>query len=303
MGRTKKNRMFWESAMLNNKTYQQYYNRLTELATVMFEWTGLPETVDPRYLELSLFSKGMAVFFQDPVLGFLALPFAAQGGYNVYGVPTTRRAIAPNGYNSPVLTDENSVIIYNNYIHTNSMLDTEMFSRRLYEQDRTIDLNIKAQKTPILIACSETQRLTMKNLYMQYDGNEPFIFGDKNLDLNGIKVLSTGAPYVADKIRNEKTATWNEALTYLGISNTNVEKRERLISDEILRSQGGTIASRYSRLDMRRQACDKINELFGLNVECNYREDFRIYDVNKLDTGDTGTGEIVPIATGGQNDE
>lgn len=299
----KKDGMFWDNALLNNKTYQQYYNRLTELATVMFEWKNLPETVDPRYLELTLFAKGMAVFFKDDELGFLALPMTSGGLYNVYGIPTGRRAIASNGYNSPQLDDSNSVIVYNNYIHTNSMLDVEMFARRLYEQDRTIDVNIKAQKTPVLITCNDTQRLTMKNLYKEYDGNQPFIFGDKNLDLNSIKVLQTGAPYVADKIRNEKTATWNEALTYLGISNTNVEKRERLIMDEVMRSQGGTIASRYSRLAMRRQACEQINRLFGLEIECEYREDFRVYTDGDMDTGDTGSGENVPMVEGGGSDE
>ena len=43
-----------------------------------------------------------------------------------------------------------------------------------------MDVNIQAQKTPILILAEESQRLTMQNAYMQYDGNEPFIFGNKS---------------------------------------------------------------------------------------------------------------------------
>mgnify|MGYP000119689030 CR=1 FL=1 len=64
-------------------------------------------------------------------------------------------------------------------------------------------------------------------------------------------------------------------LRYLGISNINVQKKERLITDEVTRNQGGTIASRYSRLESRREAVRKINEMFGLNIEVNYREDFQ----------------------------
>ena len=186
MGRNKKkqDRMFWESARLNNATYQQYYNRLTELSTVMFEWKNLPPTIDPRFLELTLFAKGMAVFFKDEELGYLALPVAINGTWNVYNIPTGRRAYATNGYQNSNLDEKNSVIIFNNYIHTNSMLDVEMFSRRLYNMDRAIDININAQKTPVVVQCNEQQRLTMLNLYKQYEGNEPFIFGDKNLDLN-----------------------------------------------------------------------------------------------------------------------
>ena len=294
MGR-KKNRMFWESSALNNATYMQYYNRLTELSCVMFDWKNLPPTIDPRFLELVLFSKGMAVFFKDEELGYLALPVAINGTWNQYNIPKKRRAYATNGYQNN-LNDKDSVIIFNNYTHTNSMLDVEMFSRRLYNMDRAIDININAQKTPILIQCNEQQRLTMLQLYQKYDGNEPFIFGDSNLDMAGFKVLNTNAPFVADKIRQEKIQTWNEALTYLGISNTNVTKKERLISDEVIRSQGGTIASRYSRLEMRRQACRQINEMFtDLDIWCDYRDDFREADDELMFTGDSGDGNVVTM--------
>ena len=273
MGR-KRDTQFGESAYMNNRTYMQYYNRLTELALSMFEWQNLPKTVDQRFLEMCLFSDGMCVFFEDEVLGYLGLRCMIGGKLNVYQIPTDRRAYATNGYQKE-LDGTNSVIIFNNYLHTNSMLDVEMFSKRLYNLDRAIDVNANAQKTPVLIQCDESQRLTMKNLYKQYEGNEPFIFGSKGLDANGLKVLQTGAPYVADKLYELKTQIWNEALTYLGISNINVVKKERMITDEVTRNQGGTVASRYSRLESRRQACKQINEMFGLDIWVEYREDFQ----------------------------
>lgn len=273
MGR-KRDLQFCESAYMNNRTYLQYYDRLTELAISMFEWQNLPETVDQRFLEMCLFGDGMCVFFQDEVLGYLSLQCMIGGKLNVYRIPMERKAYATNGYQRE-LDGTNSVIIFNNYLHTNSMLDVEMFSKRLYNLDRAIDVNANAQKTPVLIQCDESQRLTMKNLYKQYEGNEPFIFGSKGLDANGLKVLQTGAPYVADKLFELKTQIWNEALTYLGISNINVVKKERMITDEVTRNQGGTVASRYSRLESRRQACKQINEMFGLNIWVDYREDFQ----------------------------
>jgi hypothetical protein len=160
-------------------------------------------------------------------------------------------------------------------LHKNSMLDVRMFARELYNLDRAISVNANAQKTPILIRCTENERLSLENLYMNYDGNKPVIYGDKQLNPNALTVLKTDAPYVADKLYTLKTQKWNEALTYLGISNVNITKRERLITDEVTRNQGGTIASRYSRLESRRQACAKINEMFGLNIQCDYREDYQ----------------------------
>lgn len=270
-----KEKQFWESAAMNNANFMQYYNRLTELAISMFEWKNLPDTVDVRFLELTLFSDGAAVFFRDEALGDLALQVAMGGGLNVYRVPVNRRAYAANGYNRN-LNDKDSVIIWNNYLHKNSMLDVRMFSKRLWNLDRAIDVNANAQKTPIVICCDEQERLTMLNLYKQYEGNEPFIFGSRNLNTAGVKALQTGAPYVASQLYELKTQIWNEALTYLGISNTSFQKKERLISDEVLRSHGGTIASRYSRLESRREACRAINRMFGLNIWCDYREDYQV---------------------------
>lgn len=269
----KRKTVFDESAFQNNATYTQYYNRLTELSVSMFEWRNLPETVDPRYLELSLFALGMAVFFKDDVLGYLGLKTTISGPLNVYRIPTQRRAYADNGYNRQ-LSEKDSVIIFNNMLHTNSVLDVKLFARRLADIDRTIDVNARAQKTPVLIACSENERLTMENLYKEFDGNAPVIYGDKNLTKLGVQVLNTGAPYVADKLYELKTQIWNEALTYLGISNITVQSRERLVVDQVARNQGGVVASRYSRLESRRKACEEINRVFGLDVWCDFREDF-----------------------------
>lgn len=277
MPKIKKDTFFTESGARNSASYVRYFNRLTELSTSMFEWKNLPDTIDERFLELTLFGDGFAVFFKDEEIGYLALRCMIGGTLDLYQIPTLRTAYASNGYTRE-LTPENSVIIWNNYLHCNSMLDVRYYSDILYELDQAIRVNAKAQKTPIFLQCEESQRLTLKNLYMKYDGNQPFIFGDKNLNPNALKVLKTDAPYVCDKLYQLKTQYWNEALTYLGISNLNIQKKERLVADEVVRNLGGTIASRYSRLEMRRKACEEINRMFGTDMYCDYREDYREAD-------------------------
>ncbi len=294
MGNRKREKtLFGESATVNNLTYMQYLNRLTELSVSMFEWKNLPPTVDARYLELHLFENGSMVYFDDDVIGNLCLDCLPSGRLDVYGNPVLRRAYS--GYNNyqKLLKESNSVIIWNNYLHTNSILEVKMFARRLYNLDRIIDVNANAQKTPVLIQGTEQQRLTLKNLYKEFDGNSPFIFGDKNLDLNSLKCLQTGAPYVCDKLYNLKQMYWNEALTYLGINNSGAQKRERMLAIESSQAQGGTISSRYSRLQSRREAVKKINAMFGTNIEVNYREDFMsIYEGQGVDTT-VGESEVV----------
>ena len=286
--RNKGNDLFGESAVMNNATYIQYFNRLVELSVSMFEWQGLPETVDPRYLELHLFQNGSMVYFRDEVMGDLCLDCIANGQFDVYGNPISRRAYSSYNQYQKTLNESDSVIIWNNYLRQPSVLDVKMFAKRLYNLDRIIDVNANAQKTPVLVQGTEKQRLTLVNLYKEFDGNAPFIFGDKNLDLNSLRAISTNAPYVADKLYQLKTQIWNEALTYLGISNLNIQKKERMITDEVQRNQGGTIASRYSRLESRREAVDKINRMFGTDISVDYREDFQITNEDENNAGEGG---------------
>lgn len=290
---------FGDSLFQNNNQYGMYLERLTELAISMFEWKNLPDSCDERFLELTLFTNGYAVFFKDEDLSntglsdsdtgsYLALPVATNGRWNVYNIPTKRRAYASNGYNKN-LDVNNSVLIYNNLLHTNSINISRTYARRLYNLDRIVDVNANAQKTPVLILANEQQRLTMLQVYQKWDGNEPVIFGDRDLDMKLVQALRTDAPYIADKIQALKTELWNEALTYLGISNISFQKKERMISDEVLRNQGGTIASRYSRLNARRKSADQINKMFGLNIEVDFREDYREADDEIMFQGQTGT--------------
>lgn len=289
MGRRKRTN-FEDSAATNTLTYMQYLRRLMELSMSMFAWKNLPNTVDPRYIELRLFETGSVVFFKDDVLGELCLDCIQQGNFDVYGNPITRRAYSCYNNYQKVLNDKDSVIIWNNYLRTNSVTDIKLYAKRLWDLDRSVDVNAKAQKTPLLIQCNEKQRMSMKNLYMQYDGNTPVIFADNNIDINGVKVVSTQAPYVADKLYQLKNQIWNEALTYLGISNLNINKQERLITDEVSSSQGSTISSRYSRLECRKQAVEKINEMFGLNIEVDYRKDYQDIDLD-MPSDDTMGGD------------
>lgn len=266
------------SALLNNVTYLQYYNRLVEIALSRYEWTGLPEPdagqpgIDERFLELTLFQNGSAALFKDDVMGFLGLPVSLNGALDVYNNPVSFRAYANNGYNLE-LNNKTGVLVYNNYLKQSNTTEIEMFAKRLYLLDRIIDVNVNAQKTPCFITCDENERLTYQNLFMQFDGNQPIIFGKKGITKNDIQVLRTDAPYVADKIYQLKTQIWNEALTYLGIPNSNTQKKERLISDEVNRQMGGVLASRSSGLAMRQKACEQFNRMYGTDIWVEYRQD------------------------------
>lgn len=288
---------FYESLIQNDAIFAMQFDRLTEIAISRFEYKNLPESVDERFLELTLYENGQVVWFKDEELGeVLALPVAAAGKLDMYRVPRKRTAYS-TGYTFKNLTEENSVIMYNNYLRKPTKLNVMCFAYQLYELDRSIEVNAKAQRTPILICCDENERLTLENMYQQYNGNQPVIYGTKELRADAFKVLKTDAPYHGAELYDLKTKYWNECLTFLGISNTNITKKERLISDEVIRDMGGTIASRFSPLFMRRQALEKINKMFGLNIEVNFRADYREMDDEIMLTGATEDNRLQPVVT------
>lgn len=293
MRKWKKDPAFRDSLDLNMTTYTMFYNRLMDLAVSRFEYTDLPETVSERYMERLLFYRGRAVIFRDPVIGDVCLALAELSQFDVYGNPLRYVAHGYNGYTSGDLDQTNSALIYNNRTRTPTDYIVRLFARRLYDIERAIDVNIRAQKTPVLIRCSEDQRLTMLNMYEKYDGNQPFIFGSDDLNDFKFEVLSTEAPFVAPSLFDLKAKIWNEALVSLGYAPTNLEKKERVNTLETDQAVSGVIASRYSALESRREAWEQYNKIYDLNVQVDFRDPQSVYLQAPGYTGDGNEGTEV----------
>lgn len=279
-----------DSAELNNQTYSDWFSRLYNIAISVYEWVNLPETIDERFLEMTLFWQGQAVFFDEQPIGYLALPSLAVGPLDVYAKPTLRTAYSYNGFQRQGLDKSNSVLIYNNFARSTDAGPIRRFSKRLYNIERAMDVNVNAQKTPILlIAPDDKQKLTMLNAYKEYDGNSMLVCASKGFDANNFNVLKTDAPFVSDKLQILKRQVFQEALTFLGVEANTSEKAERQVSGEITTNLGGTEASRLTRLNARKQACTQINQLFGLNIDVRFRSSLilsKIMDDDHIEGGE-----------------
>lgn len=283
---------------VNNQTYIDYLDRLKLLAISLFTWEGLDEvagTGASRFLELSLYELGRACFIKDNELGFMALKVNPSDTLNVYMLPTRVTAWSI-GYNKDYAFDD-VVYIMNNELQIPTARTIGQFAYRLYETERTIDVNLIAQKTPILIEGDTKTILTLKNVYMQYSGNTPFIFGSKQFDIsNKLNVLKTDAPYLIDKLELHKHEIWNECLTYLGIDNANTDKKERLITDEV--ESNNEVINYYLNCfyKTRKKACDEINNKFGLNIELKLNKEI-------LDLLKTNETEVISYTGEAEEDE
>ena len=267
---------FRQSAFKTLYSENIYYDKLKEIAITLFKWVNLPDEIDARFLELSLFECGEIVFAQDEVTGlYFVMRNVNAGQLDKYDRPIYRRLYANNGLNLE-RTSADSVIIYNNVLRTSSVPITRYYSDRFHFYDQIVDVNVNAQKTPVLIRCSENERLSVENLYLKYEGGQPIIFGDQALSNKPIDVLKTDAPFVADKIYDMKVKYWNEFLTFFGVSNVNINKKERLTTDEVNRQLGGAIAARGSGMLARKEACKEINRMFNLDIDVVFNEDYQL---------------------------
>ena len=268
---------------INNSTYIDYLDRLKLIATSLFTWEGMDEVAGvgaSRFLELALYENGRGVFFKDDELGYMALRVNPNDKFNVYMLPTKVICYSFE-YNKE--KDFNDVIyIMNNNLQKPTLETLKLFAYRLYECERTMDVNLISMKTPILIEGDTKTILTLKNVYMQYSGNTPFIFGNKQYDLsNKLSVLKTDAPYLLDKLTLYKHEIWNECLSFLGINNANTDKKERLITDEV--NSNNELINYYLNCfyKTRKEACDQINKKYGLNIKIKLNKD--ILDLLEID--------------------
>lgn len=274
------NYKFIDSLLMNDLTFYDYLDRFRKVALSVFEWVNLPKSMNAMWLEKCLYYEGQATLLKDKNYGFINTKCCSDGYINLYGLPnqlhcysfdyeTHRKLYTGLKGKSDKMREylENSecILVQNNWERTPTAGTMELFAYRLYEAEQTAFTNIKAQKTPIILLVDETQRLMMENLYSQYDGNRPFIFGDKKqINQDTLKAIKTDAPFIADKIIDYKKEIWNEALTFLGINNIMVDKKERLITDEANSNNELINLNLQSYLAPRLEACRQFNEKFGL---------------------------------------
>ena len=203
-------------------------------------------------------------------MGLIALPYTSIGTLDIYGRPNKISVIPKNGVYNRILRRDEFVIMYDNESHIPIYPNIIQSAERLALIKRTIDINITHQRTPRYFKTSEENQKTVQKILDSVDSMVDTVFTYDNIDLEETTGSLIPAPYVADKLNDAKHEEWSEFLELIGVTNVAIQKRERMIRDEIITSMGGTIASRYSRFTSRQRAIEEINQKFGTNIEVEF---------------------------------
>ena len=260
------------------------YLELKEIYISAFKWDGLPSTVNQRYLELSLYNAQRAVFFYEDVMeSYIALKAVNNKTLDIYGEPTSTIAYGVNGYNrqvsimNPFNMDGEGIIIFDNYMWKSPKEVLMDYAKRIYLIQRTIDINVRQQRTPrIPVVDSKETETSLKTFFRNVDEGKDYIVVDKSMfeGKSNFELTLKPAPYLAGNLQELKKKVWNEALSFIGILNDSADKKERLVSAEAPLSNGRALAKRNSRLEQREIAVKKINEKFELDISVTLNSDY-----------------------------
>lgn len=267
----------------NLKTLQMYRRQMFNITENRIQYSYLSAYVDMKYVNRCLFRQGVVASFIDDVLGHLILPFQNVGVLDCYGRPTTIICYGLNGYRSKVLTRDEFVLLYDTTGEYPLIYDVEQYAERMALDVRTMDINIGQQKTPRIFTTSSGNEMTVKNIINNIDSCENEVLAYSNQEIDDLNAVLAPAPFIADKVNEHKREVWSEFLRLIGVTDITIQKKERLIKDEVNYSQGGTIIGRYASAyprDIWKQQC---KEKLGIDVDWHFYDNLNT-DLSLIDS-------------------
>lgn len=263
-----------------------FYNMLVNL----YHWENLPDGFDERYIENTLVSYGKIGVFEDETIGLTHLKGEFNGEMNLFGyqkkfkptpadnfklIGSEEKTIIWNKSDITANISKRCVIIPNNnqFAPTTHVID--MFAQKLADIEATMHQNRVAQVTPYMIVANNRNILSLKNIISKIFSFEPVVYlnQSKKSDLleksieDKIKVLNLDAPYLLDKLQDDKQHVINQFLTFVGINNSPVDKKERLVSAEVDSNNDLLLSNMMVGLKSRQEAVDIINAVYGTDIK------------------------------------
>ena len=252
----------------NNFRLNLIYNKYKMLSLNMFRWEGLPETIESRHIENSLFNYGLCLIVNDKDMGFLSVPCNYGAYMNVNNVPTE---VITCGFNyiktfKYIREDKDKCqLILNNDLAIGNEQYIFDYAQRMFEVENCIRVNINQQKFPWFVNTTPNNKKTMETMFQKVLNGEPYILGSKD-QIGNVEVLTLNTPYIADKLNEYKYELEREVLSFHGLNN-NFEKKERLLVDEVNSNNDFIDRNVELMYRQRKLACEQLNKKFGWNVK------------------------------------
>lgn len=267
-------------------TYDEwlYLQKYINVFCSRFSYENLPEKTQEivgynSMIELLMFFSPALAWFEDSALGLQCLPIKGNWQFNIVGTPTEWEVFGFNGY-SKKLNENNSVIMPNDSVFSIPYLHTLLNVRMISEIENTHRQNLKRQRQPLIMEIDEDEKKSAKRFADRLNNfadviniriRERDIDNKKSLDKQKMPFNSyaydSNIEFIGDKLVTDYTVYENRIFQYYGYNNLNIEKKERLLVDEI--NAGNEITNAYydTSSKSREKAIEKVNKMFNVKIE------------------------------------
>lgn len=237
-----------EAEFKRNQEKQNYIDQFLAMAHNSVKFENLDDDTPKRYMLKTLFKNGQIAYDKETGLWLRAIG----KGIDVYGMPKSWQLFGANGFTVERKPDQ-VVVCRLNDLSAPLLPFLERQADKLVDIDSALAQNLDAIRTmTIAEVADETQLLSLVNEYEARRVGATVVYKNRNAAMPGdssIKVQSTGAQYLVDRLAEYRNQVFNETLARIGTISANTDKRERVQGLEVMSAQGFAIDSLYIIVD------------------------------------------------------
>lgn len=271
---------YWQSADFNQRCYLMHLDWIMSIALNRFKWIGLPDTCNERFLETCLLRNGYCSIAPDAAGTWYTFTAIYQQDFTPYGEPAQWEARDYTGNVSYSADWFSGALCWDNRSFISPWNAIQMFARKLAHILRTEDINLSHQQTPWLFTAPEDKKLELSNFVKQVNGGEPIVMGNSNFTENfTYEAISTQVPFIGLELNVQYENIWRQVYKFLGLDSLAVEKKERVIEEEVKATSQPAVMRRLDGLEARRDAARHINSIQSdFTLEVVFNDDLESYN-------------------------
>lgn len=277
--------------------FNYWFYKLLNYVLGMFEYSGLPESLPAREIELNLIITGHAVIFKHG--SDLVCIRTELYGFDVYYNPINAVYGNMKIPEKTLTFGQNAAVIYNNYIQGN-ILDNQIvdsglltfikrYSRMLADIESTINIRaVNSRQTSYPIARTQAMAEQLKAFNAQIEAGRRAIITDQMI-LDAFRNIDIAGKQDTEKINDLLIARDNILASFfrdIGIKFQQAQKRAQLTEDEVAADDQLLVINPREMLKQRREGLQRVNDLFKTNITVALNPNFD----RKGESGNDSTG-------------
>lgn len=267
--------------------FDYWYYKLLNLCLGMYTYSGLPDSLPAREIEMNLIATGHAAIFPDE-RGELVTTITQLFGFDLYYRPTEAVYGNPDLIYKRLIIGSDCEMIYNNRIRgnvlRNQLVDSGLatfikrYARLLADVESTIDIRlVNSRMTSYPVADTQQMAEQLRNIFRQLEKGKRFIITDSNF-AQAFRTVETASHTDVEKVGDLLIARDKILSMFyrdIGVKFEQQQKKAQLTEDEVTADEQLLLINISDMLAERREGLERVNAKYGTNITVEISELFR----------------------------